>query len=1190
MADMGEKRWSRGQKTAIDLRDRTLLVSAAAGSGKTAVLTQRIISRLTDESSPCDISRLLVVTFTKAAAAELKDRIAAALTAELAKNPSNARLAKQLVKSGNAKISTIHSFCYDVIKQNFSRLELPLGVRIADEAESILVNRQIMNGIIEDFYDKNNSYSEAGMDFSRLMSMFLTSDRDDDAADKLIALYKRVNSYPEGIGFFANCRDELLQAGSENFLETKSGNSIKRFMEKMLSHYISVYKSACELFANDEEYQKKYLPSFECDYESAMRLYFLLFDKESGYTEIRSALSLVTKMALKPIKKELKTDESEYFCEKRKAFHDEIKKLRENFFAYDSAALEKIMKATAEASGDLYLFLSAYDKRLSEEKKRRSIVDFTDLERLTYDLFVDKEGSITDAARAQAAAFDEIYIDEYQDVNGLQDGIFSAISSNNRIMVGDIKQSIYGFRGAEPTIFSAYRERYPEYKEGSCDRENTVFLSNNFRCDRIIIDFMNAVCSRIFPYAGKSINYQKADDLVFSKITEEGAPEYKAETVILETERDNDAQSEAEYVARRIKALHSEGYSYGKMAVLLRKKSAFSDFEQAFKAHGIPTKSTEAEDFFGSREILIVISMLNAIDNPTRDIYLAGILKSPIYCLTLDELVKIRSDYSEGSLYEAIKAYSEEVEMGVGRCSDFLYDLTRYRTLAGRLSVPELIRVIYSETHMTALAGAEYQNRAEYAQKAAKNLMRFYEMARAYAGSEYCSLCEFIQYINDSMESGGMPIASKEEAGGDFVRIMTVHQSKGLEFEVCFISMTGSDFNRSGMRENLIISHDVGFGMGLKTDNAHVRYDTPLRRAAALGVLENDVDEEMRVLYVALTRARARLIVTASVKDADGFIEKQRAAAEVCDRYTVGESRDFISWIMQALLSDNESGGYCDISVVKPSGEAECEAEADEAYEAKEEAKSEDMSIEQYKELFLSRFDKKYSHSAAAQIPSKLTVSKLYPNILEQEDDGDESVRTIMRTPKFIEGEERISGAERGIATHVFMQFCNFENVKRQGIKQEAARLVYEGFISAAAADRINTYTAARFFESEIFADMEKSSAVRREVRFNINLPASEFTQNEEHRAALSGEEVLVQGVIDCFFENPDQTLTLLDYKTDYFTKDELQNPQAVAEELKKRHTTQLAYYKTALEKLTGKRVSRALIYSFALSDTVEID
>jgi ATP-dependent helicase/nuclease subunit A len=781
-------KWTEAQNNAIDSRGRTLLVSAAAGSGKTAVLTARIIKRLTDPENPADISRMLVVTFTKAAAAELRERIQKALSAALAANPSNRALSRQAVKLGRAKICTIHSFCYDMIRTNFERLGIGANVRVADDTEIKIIYGDAMERTINELYDAQPDAS-AIKDFAAYADNFIT-DRDDRLNDIMNGIYVKVRSYPEGIGFIKKSADELFSASTKNFMSSRYGKIISADIKKQLAYFLSVYSDAVNYLTDGGVYAKNYLPAFEYDIEFIKSLCSAL---ECGiYSDIRVLLNSYNRSKLgSGVKKDMQNEETDFFRKVRDDFNNQRKAVNEKYFASAETEISKNMLKTAQLCSDTYTLLSLFEDRLNAEKKTRGIVDYGDLEQMTYSLLY-KDGVITDFARETAVRYDEIYIDEYQDVNELQDKIFTAVSNeHNRFMVGDIKQSIYGFRGASPGIFSDYRDRFPKYGDKESDA-NTLFLSDNFRCDRSIIEFTNIIFKCLFKCNSGNVPYYDEDRLIYSK-NDDTHKKAVTEVAVIKNDKDTEnddgedsSSGEAVYVVNKIRALIAEGYHPKDITILLRSaKNNAGAFETELAKLNLPYYNGVTRDFFENAEVLLMLCMLNCIDNPTRDIYLAGILKSPLYGVTLDELIQIRTHGGGGSLYDALKNYTEKYNFEKG--SYFLDKLKNYRKYAEGQPVDRLIWFIYRDTAiMSLIYDTDKTGSGKNVRRS--NLMLLYEYARRFEASSFRGLYNFIRYINDIIdERETLETAKLSSESDDAVKIMTIYQSKGLEFPVCFL-------------------------------------------------------------------------------------------------------------------------------------------------------------------------------------------------------------------------------------------------------------------------------------------------------------------------------------------------------------------------------------------------------------------
>ena len=1201
-----EKNWTSAQLDAITSHGRDLLVSAGAGSGKTAVLTERIIRRLTDENSPAQITRMLIVTFTKAAAGELKERISKAVSEALAQNPNNRRLARQLTSLDRASICTIHSFCLDVLKQAGSDAGLPASFRIADDVEIKLLRGSIMNELIDDCYSGETG-NEKLNGFAEFAENFIGTKGDDALADIFLSIETALSSFTEHIEFVKNFANQL-KVSDLDFALTECGKEIIDLVKgKFITHRETMAAVLPEI-ADDEKLTKAYYSPFCRDIEFIDRV--LAACEKGSYSLVSSAMHSHIPERLGIVRGYEIPASVQSAKDARSSFSDDRKRLLAKFFSLSDEELAKNRLDTAEALEKLYALLEEFLKRFEKEKKSRGIVDFTDLERLTLRLLV-KNGQPTPAAKAISLGFDEIYIDEYQDVNAVQDAIFSAVSNgHNRFMVGDIKQSIYAFRGAEPHIFSEYRNRFKKLEDAEGTDGASVFLSDNFRCDDTVIRFSNAVSSCLFTGGRGDIPFYHEDLLIHSKKdTESGEPVHivliNSADAPEDTEADGDdgyiSSNEAEYVARETAKLLKSGKKNdgspirpSDIAILMRSaKAQASAFEEAFERYGIPLYNNVNADFFENAEVLLALCMLNIIDNPTGDIYLAGALRSPVFNFTLDELITVRRHTSEGCLYDALRAYTSD--KGFTKGKEFLETLEKWRAKAEGLPVDRLVWYIYRDTDLPALV-YDKDNPERRA-----NLMLLYEYARRFEASSFKGLYNFIRYLNDILENKAqLENAKIFGESSETVKLMTIHQSKGLEFPVCFICGTGKKFNESDLRANIVMERSLGIALKLADTTGFARYDTPIRQAIVKRLSDSQLEEEMRILYVAMTRARERLYVTAAVKDADKLLSDAAEDAAHLSKYVILRNGGYMRWILTALehyrITENCT---VPVDIAVTGGPDLADTELSEASAPKSTANI-PYDFTEIEKTVRDRFDFVYPHEAASRIPAKLSVSKLVPTLLDEDaaelEIKKEAFNFKKKRPAFIDGEltdSPATGAERGTATHLFMQFCDFSRFSsftddlEATVMDEAARLSERKYMTAKAASLVDVSKLAGFFESSLFAEICFAKNVYREHRFNVALPASDFTENPELAANLAGETVLVQGVIDCFFENPDGTVTLIDYKTDSI-------PNGMSDEeaeamLTERHRLQLSYYKSACRRISAKEISKVFIYSFGLGRPIDI-
>ncbi len=1174
MADK-EITWTEEQIDAITDQSSDILVSAAAGSGKTAVLTERLIRKITDPVNPIDISRILVVTFTEDAANELKIRIRKALTDAMAADPANKRLQRQHMLLPSAKISTIHGFCLDLIRSNYELLGLSPKLRVSDEGQNSLLMQQIADAVVDGYYAELPEYDDID-NFVEFADNFITL-QDTSFTAKLISIYKKLQSYPEGVDFLAKSADAY------NFPDDDISSSIwcqavfSRF-EQMLKYYLTIFTEAIEKLDEYPEISDKYTPAFESSVEGIIAIISAI--KSGSYEEVQT-VSANIKFEKMGYKKGYEDDDTlKFFKETRRAFSDEFRDFKKTYFSYSSDVLISTAKKTKEYVLNFHKLLSNFERRFSYEKRKRGIIDFNDMERMAYSLLVSRDGSFTPLASEIADKYDEVYIDEYQDVNSLQDGIFKSITrSTNRFMVGDIKQSIYGFRGAEPKIFADYR---------LCDDVRLIPLTHNFRSDKTVIDFSNEICGNLFTNFGKTVPYDESDKLFFAKKSEE---KQDPEIIIIEDkslkddadednseEDDNSSDAfkpEAKYVAKRISELVKQGVKPSDIAILMRSaKSDAKIYEDALSEYGIVSQNKEQKDLFSSAEVMLLMCILNVIDNPSRDIYLAGALKSPIYNITLSELAKIRRHKEDSSLYEALVAYTNDFKFKKGEF--FLQKLEEYRQMANK-PVDRLIWHIFCDSGL--LAYASDNKISPHSGKA--NLMRVYEKARSFENGTFKGLYNFIRYVNDILDSDTVVPSPSAANSDDVVDIMTIHKSKGLERKYVFLCGTAKRFNTRDESESVIIEKNIGTSLKLSEDTGLATVDTFYRLASSIIVHNNTLEEEIRVLYVALTRAKSKLVIVASVHDADKLkeIARLKRYASVAGGYIYSKKLSFINWI---LLSENS---------VEPQfinvDDIDSREETAEENTAVNSEPYDEALVEKLTKEFLKRFSTVYSATEASKIPAKLSVSELYPTILDDFDDAEklaDSKKPKMRVPRFIDDNES-RGARIGTATHQFMQFCDFNRLESDGVEAEIKRLTDLGFLDPKTASLVNVFSVKRFLKSQLFAELKKSPKVTRELRFNVLLNASAFS--DKKKVELEEEKVLVQGVIDCLYETGDGKTVLLDYKTDFIPSDISEKD---AEELLiTSHCKQLSYYAEACKKILGIAVDKVIIYSFALGKSVEI-
>ena len=1189
--------WTPKQKQAIDARRKTLLISAAAGSGKTATLTERIVRRLTDESNPSSISKMLIVTFTRLSAADLKRKISNAISSELVKNPTSQYLSKQLVLLEGAKICTIDSFYLDIVRSNFQRLQLPSNFRLADEGEMTLLRKEIMDDIIEKHYDTNADDDNVFLSF---VENFTSAKQSDTLSDIFLSLHNKLCSKSEGtnaILFFAN---ELKEEVNADFFESRQGKIIHSYILNGAKSYFKALDHCCTVISDDEKTSKAYLATFAYEKDFFSQLTDALESK--NYASVREKVLSFNKQRLGILKKEFQTEEI-VAC---KSLRDEetafIKSIAEKYFSFDEESIKQAMLKTSDILTSLYTILSEFESASLKEKIKRKAFDFDDIRRFAYHLLTNEDGSPSDIALSYREQFDEIYIDEYQDVDAMQDKIFSLIAKkNNRFMVGDIKQSIYSFRGADTDVFASYKKSFPDFEASEGSDNALIFMSNNFRCDENVIKFTNKVFSFIFSHCGKSIEYTQDDDLIFSK-REEGRtlPSPKVNiSIVTADEKANEDDSEDEeekieinpeaiWIAKEIdrlikyeKKADNSPIEPKDIAVIMRSTTPAHDISKALKLYNIPCSDNSKYELFETPDVLLAISLLSSIDNPHRDIPLAATLYSPIFSYTMDELIEIRKSADISlSMFEALREYDGSNEEIKEKNAYFISKLTSYRKKATSMPIDKLLNYIYRDLSMTSFDSSNSQN-----------LTRLYEMARRFEASSFKGLNNFISYINELIENKKVPSLTNEEADANAVQMITAHKSKGLEFPVCFICNTQANFNLDDIKPNLLYNSRAGIALKFAYENGMARLNTPLREAVALEMSLSQIEEEMRILYVALTRARERLYITAHTRSKLDKLEENALLTNIfASDFKIKRCKNWLSMILASIYPLRSADAYIFTSFEKDSVSLTFDTTNEEVLEENLTAIITDEDVCEIKK----RIDFKYPYAHLNKLPAKLSVSKLTPTVLDDIDNDAATLESfdeakILEIEEFLESKSKPSSSDKGTATHLFLQFCNFENAEKKGAREELSRLVENRFISPKVADLINTNQIEKFFESNFYEVLKKAKKVYREQRFNILLPASHFTQDEGFKSEIEKEEILVQGVIDLFFESANGEIILCDYKTDYLTPEELSDESLVIKKMKDRHGRQLEYYAMAIERFLGRRPDKILIYPLPFGEALEI-
>lgn len=1149
------------QKNAIETRNRAILVSAAAGSGKTKVLTERLLARISDDA---DIDSFLVITYTKAAAAELKSRITEEISNRLALEPDNKRLRRQSALCQRAQIGTIHSFCAALLRENCHAAALSPEFKVIEEDRAEAIKERVIEKLMEKKY-------EAPSDGFLLLVDSVGRGRDDKRLVELVLkLHSKMQSHarPEK---WAEEQIYKLNIDAEDVGDTVWGREILSSVKETADYWAERMEELSFRAAEYEKINAAYGPSLA---DTALSLRDFSRALDEGWDRAKEFLPIVF-----PRFGTLRSSPEPELSEYIKAVRDTCKKASDNYqkaIAGTSEELLSRMHDTAPAMKALLELTLEFDRAYSAEKRRRAEVDFSDLEHFAARLLTDDSGEPTALAREISGRFTEIMVDEYQDVNKVQDAIFRAVSKDgkNLFMVGDVKQSIYRFRLADPTIFTEKYNSYSNLENAHDDEPVRIMLQENFRSRREIIDAANHVFSCCMSEKLGEIDYDENARLKCgaSYTGKVSAPELiivELPKTCEEEETPDKTALEAAFVAEKIKKLVASGETvedkgvirpmrYGDIAIIMPTVTGVGDiYRDELTKRSVPVIAGQGGAFFASQEIVTVMCLLAVIDNPHQDVPLIAVLRSPVFGFTADELSEIRACDRDCDFYTAMTKHAEENE----KCAEVLKKLRLFREKAPDMELGELIWYIYDELDLMALSSA-----MEDGAQVRYNLAELPEYAKRFEKTGYRGLHRFVEWLQKLAERGDDRSGA---ASGNAVQIMTVHKSKGLEFPVVFMCGASRRFNTKDLSETVLVHPELGLGPKFTDTERGVEYSTLARNAIELRAKRELLSERMRLLYVALTRAKERLFITASMKEPEKKLQKLSSMVNnPMPPAVLSSASDFATWLMYACLADTEDRIKMSI--------AHYEDEENREEEASKESSAE-PSPEIIEEL-RNKLGFEYAYIEVSALPSKVTATEL-----KNFDTPDEDAENIapkkqpsFRKPNLSREEKKLTGAEKGTATHMVLQFIDYEKAKtEEGIKSEIFRLESGKFISTRQAGTVSVEAIRKLFNSQLGERISRAEKVRREFKFSILCSAKELL------GADSEENILLQGVIDCCIEENGE-LTIIDYKTDR-VKGEALNERAEV------YAGQVRAYALAAERIIGKPVKECVLYFLEAGEEVVI-
>ena len=1167
---MADIKLTPAQQAVVDDRGGALLVSAAAGSGKTKVLVDRLLKQICDPVCPANIDEFLVITYTKAAAAELRVKIAEALSKRLAEEPENRHLQRQLHRIYLAEISTVHAFCSGILRTYAHKLDIPADFRVAEEAES----RSLRAGVLEDLLEEAYAEIDTDGEFRAMVETFGYGRDDRRLPQAVVMAHNQMRCRAHMEEWVEKNLQILSLEGITDVGETPWGKYLLDEFRHFLREQEKKLLAMRQEIALYPKMEKSLGKVFDLHLGDIFRL--LTYETWDDFyyhpvTDFGRAGPLK-----EPEVPELKVRAGLV----RDLFKDGLK-ARQKILCGSSGEMLADLRKTAEGTSALLRFAQQFDKIYVEEKQRRKLMDFSDLEHAAIRLLVDRHtGRPTADAREIGSRFREIMVDEYQDSNEIQETMFEALSKagRNRFMVGDVKQSIYRFRLAEPEIFLGKYNTYPDHTAAAEGEPRRILLSENFRSRPEILAACNDVFRLVMRKAVGDLDYGDAEALrpgrAFPPV--EGSV---VELHCLSGDRSGDKRElEAEYVAQQIRTMLDEGTPVTEgegtrpvrpsdIVILMRGLAhTASAYREALQRQGIPCVSERGGNLLDTSEVQILLSVLQIVDNPRRDVALLAAMASPVFGFTPEELGRIRLTDKEGLFYDAVRAAAEQEKVGC-----FLSVLEALRQERCWMTLSQLVDSILHHTGMEAVFGA-----MEDGENRLRDLKAFRRYVIDFEAGGSRSLTELLEHIAQLRESGTalpMPAGAKEDA----VTLMTIHSSKGLEFPVVFLCDLSKKFNMEDLKNPVLVDQELSAGCTLVDQRRYVRYPTVATCAISAKKRGEAISEELRILYVAMTRPKDRLIMTYYSKSLESELKSLNSQLtmplgdDVCANVACPGA-----WVLLAALCRTEAGelfalcgdnGVSRVSetpwkivVRNVDGEADIESAPEEEFRREQPPVTPPVALA-------------YAHRAACHVPAKLTATQLKGRNLDREaaEGAEPSVRpapATFRAPTFCSGE--LTAAEKGTATHLFLQFASYSAcTTAEGIEAEAAGLEQAAFLTPEQARAVDRRQVLTFFRSELGRWLLEQKQVHREFKFSLMADAGKWYPE------AAGEQILLQGVVDCFVVEEDG-ITVLDFKTDRVADGE-------------KYRGQLEAYGEALHRIFRLPVKKKLLYFFRENRVISV-
>lgn len=1214
---MSEVNYTPQQQNAIDARDTSVIVSAAAGSGKTAVLTERLADILADPTANVKADRIIVVTFATDAAAEMKSRLDSKLTKLINEYPDNKYLLEQQVLLQNAKISTINSFCFDLLRDNISEYDITSGFSVLSESDEKVIKSQAMDELF-DFYSHEDYET-----ISALYDWFCFRDR-----KNLVEIIRKTDEFLESVDVDERWLDKAVAEYKKDFTDSVYYNPLFEYISREAQVFLSKFeKNALKIsniFERTED-AENHLIQVEMDKSRIRKLINSAEKKHLPDSEEIKEFAIMDKIV--PVKKNAVYDK-----DLRKTYGDCRNDLKKNYNAFLNglAMVYDNFEETGKVAELLVKVVRKYREIIMEKKFSKNALSFADGERLALNLLIDydENGNIipSETARNIAESYDIIMIDEYQDSSNRQDLIFKLISHNykldengnplygdNVFLVGDVKQSIYRFRLANPKNFISTMKNSVPYYSKSDAKNQAIFLNMNFRSSPEVIDFINFVFSEIMSEKCGEIDYNDDEKLYF------GAKQYikphgdnrLTHFMLIDTDNevsdDNYGETvknlEAEATAEKIAEMLTEGVpvidSDGNSSVcrpsdfciLVRDNYCMKDYINALADRNISAKGSDEKGYLKSQEIVILLDLLRIIANPLQDVPIATVMLSPMYTFTIENLAYIKSFDRKKLIYQILIEAADntipdfDAELAE-KCRDFLKSIEKFRLNAVTMTTGELINSIYDTTDFISVMQIHKDG-----DKKRANLRMLIQYAQDYesfaAADGRGGLTGFLRHIDRISKEGSDYQQGKSSASsGDYVRIMTFHKSKGLEYPFVFICETDSTFKTNKIdKSNIMFNDDGRIGCILFNKEIMKRYKTFQYKMMHSEAVANLLSEEMRLLYVGMTRAKQRLFI--NLRCGTKQVERVQELVNECIlngseiKNSVAKAKKFSDWLWLCLMMhsdfpaiaelvgiDTEDCGFpaYDVSERLFDYEFIAGTDTDKKFSDRKFIKAEanDEIVAGIQDIVNTNYDRTLSETSA-----KLSVTQISKKFSEAEE-----FDFHLQRPKFISEIRKMTGAERGTAIHTFFQYCDFDKAIAD-VTAETERLVGLGFLTKAQAQCVVPAKVTAFFESELYRRIRSAKNYERERKFTVT--SSHLKANNPELEKLKDSDNMIKGIVDIMFEENDG-LVVIDYKSDRGIS---------ADGLRKRYEKQLQIYKSAVELITGKKVKELVIYSIELEKTI---